>query len=76
MYTVAGPRLTPEQRSEPKKEIHMSNKLLLMVRPLVISSVLASAASNATVTPATPVASPAQAHPDSPLPDCFPCNHA
>jgi hypothetical protein len=59
-----------------KKEIQMSNKLLLMVRPLVISSVLASAASNTTITPATPVASPTQAHPDSPLPDCFPCNHA
>jgi hypothetical protein len=52
-----------------------NNKLLLMVRPLVISSVLASAASNATVTPTTPVTSPTQAQPDIPLPDCFPCNH-
>ncbi len=52
----------------------MSNKLLLMVRPLVISSVLASAASNTTITPATPVASPTQAHPDSPRPACVPCN--
>ncbi len=52
----------------------MSNKLLLMVRPLVITSVLAGAASTTTMTPTTPVAAPTQAQPDSPLPDCFPCS--
>ena len=51
-----------------------NNKLLLMVRPLVIGSVLVGAAGNTSVIPAsTRVVSPTQAQPDSPLPDCSTC---